>query len=352
MVQGRQLSIVLIVPVFFLLWLLYGGNYWNGDRDAYELYYERENLASWGLEFGYGYLNLISNRLRLGYQTFQILISLATILLYLRYFLKLSNAPLLSFLFYAVAFFPLDYVLMRQSLAFAVTLQAFVLLFENCKYSRIKFLLIIFLAASIHQSSFFFLIFCFMPRRKVFSLWKFVSVFVVVVFFYFFLRLKVPLPDSIQTHFDTYSISLKSALLNLTFHFLSVALVFFSVFSEKRHILRCIASNAREAELVFILNLNLISCFWVVLYFEAEIFVRLLRCLVFFNVFYALGSLALRLKSNYLNLIITAFFALYLIAYFILPVISFTVAPLFNRNLLFNLFGQNIWQDVIFIAVK
>lgn len=339
MVRGRLLSIVLIAPIFSLLWLLYGGNYWNGDRDVYELYYERESLASWGLEFGYGYLNLISNRLRLDYQTFQILISLATIFLYLRYFLKVSNAPLLSFLFYAIVFFPLDYVLMRQSLAFAVSLQAFVLLFENCKYSRIKFLFLILLAASIHQSSVFFLIFCFMPRRKVISLGKFVSVFVFVVLLYFVLRLKVPLPDSIQAHFDTYNVSLKSAFFNLIFHFLSVALVFFSVVSEKRYILRYMARSTREAELVFILNLNLISCFWVVLYFEADIFVRLLRCLVFFNVFYALGSLALRLKGNYLNLIVVSFFSLYLVVYFIVPVISFTVVPLFNKNLLFNFLG-------------
>lgn len=338
MARERLLSLVLVLPVFLLLLLLFGGNYWNGDRDAYELYYERETLASWGIEFGYGYLNLVSKNIGLEYQVFQVIVSVITIALYLRYFIKSSYAPFASFLLYALVFFPLDYVLMRQSLAFAIALQAFLVFLNGSSNARVRFIILILLAASIHQSVFLFLIFCFMPLGKVVSLGRFLPIFIIVVFLYIFLRFNAPLPSFVQSHFDLYSISLKSAFSNVIFHILSVALVFLSVLIEKPEALKIYANAGRNKELVFILNLNLFSCFWLIFYFEAEIFVRLLRCLVFFNIFFAISSLSLRLKSTFLNAFAVAMWSLYLVGYFLLPVLDMSVVPLFDKNVIFDLF--------------
>lgn len=43
---------------FYIFWVLYGGNVWNGDREAYELYYARDGISPWGVEILYGYINI------------------------------------------------------------------------------------------------------------------------------------------------------------------------------------------------------------------------------------------------------------------------------------------------------
>lgn len=335
----RQLSIFLAFLTFLVLWGLYGWNFWNGDREGYELYYNtRDTLASWGGEVGYGYLNIVAHESGLSYQNFQILVSLVTLLLVFRYIVKRTISPFVSLVMYAVCFFSLDFVLMRNFLAFAIFLQGMLILFEDKPYSRIKYGLLIVVAATIHQSSLMYMLFIIMPVTRVVPLGRFFLLFFAFIFAYVLIRFSLPLPEAIAKHFNYYNTSLKSSFANVFVHLASLSLIALAVMAERKSLREVYCLSGREKELAFVLNLNLFSLFFLVLYFESEIFVRLLRSVMFFNILHCVNSLFL-LRRTYLFLMLYVLvFAVYLVLFFVMPVADYSVIPLFSSNLLFNLF--------------
>ncbi|MFK0087800.1 EpsG family protein [Pseudomonas sp. NPDC090755] len=328
---------MLALPVLLVMWMLYGWNFWNGDREGYELYYyTRDTIASWGKEIGYGYLNIFASRTGLSYQGFQIIIALVTLLLVWRYVVKRTLFPFVSLLVYLVCFFSLDFVLVRNFLSFAIGLQAMLVLFENKSYSRLKYALLILLAASIHQSSLIFIIFIVMPLSRVVPLGRFLFLYTSFLCAYVLARYSLPLPASIASHFSYYDTSLKSSLANVAVHALSVVLVSFAIFSERFSLRQVFNATGRDKELVFLLNLNLFSLFFIVLYFESEIFVRLLRSIIFFNMLHCVNSLFLQRRSYFFLGLYILFFAGYLVLFYIAPVAQFSLLPLLRDNLLWN----------------
>ncbi|WP_411912030.1 EpsG family protein [Pseudomonas spirodelae] len=106
MSRNKLLSVFLALPIFLVMWVLYGWNYWNGDREAYEFYYStRDTLASWGAEIGYGSLNILASQSGLSFQSFQILISFVTLYLVFRYMIKRTVSPFVSLVLYLIFFF-------------------------------------------------------------------------------------------------------------------------------------------------------------------------------------------------------------------------------------------------------
>lgn len=337
MSRSKLLSIVLALPVLLVMWILYGWNYWNGDRAVYELYYStRDTLASWGGEVGYGSLNLLASQSGLSFQGFQILISLVTLYLIFRYMVKRTVSPLASLVLYSVCFFSLDFVLMRNFLSFAILLQGMVTLFETKPYCKAKYALFVLLAATVHQSSLIFMVFMFMPLNRVVPLGRFLFVYLMFVFCYVLIRFGMPLPASVAAHFSYYSTTLKSSFANVFAHVASVVLMAFVVLAEKKSLYRLECSSGREKELVFILNLNIFSLFFVVLYFESEIFIRLFRTVLFFNMLHCLNSLFLPRRTYSFLVFYILIFSGYLIFFFLFPVVQFSLVPLLNNNLLLN----------------
>ncbi len=336
MLVNRLISCSIACVLLLVMWVMYGWNSWNGDRDAYEMYFSRELLFSWGLEIGYGYLNLLAKDFNLDYQAFQILLSFFTLLLFCRYLLKTSVSPVFSLLVFGMVFFPIDYVLMRNFLSFVIILQGIIELLKGTFQGRLFFVLLVLLATTFHQSAIVFLIFYFVPVNGFFSLRKFFIFFSVIVLIYIPFRTSVALPSAIQSHFDMYAVTLQSAVYKIIVH------VFFSliaIFIARMHCLS-IADNKYPNYLVkmsfFIFNMNLVSFFFVFLYFEAEIFIRVLRYVIFFNVFYCLNIVFFP-KVNHLFVSAYVFLCVcFLFFYFIYPVMDLSLFPLFNRNIIFN----------------
>jgi hypothetical protein len=319
------------------MWVLYGWNYWNGDREGYELYYTtRDTLSSWGGEVGYGFLNIFANQAGLPYQGFQILVSFVTLLLVFRYIVKRTISPFASIVAYAIFFFSLDFVLMRNFLAFGIFLQAMLILFDDKSFSRAKYALLILLAATIHQSSLMFMVFVFMPVNRVVSLGKFFLLFLAFILSYVVVRYSIPLPDSIARHFNYYDTSMKSSIANVLVQMGSLFLMAWVVMAEKKSLCRLHSLSCRDKELAFILNLNLFSLFFVVLYFESEIFIRLFRSIVFFNILHCVNSFFLLRRTYTFLVLYVLIFAVYLIFFYLVPVAGFSVVPLLNYNLLLN----------------
>ena len=336
--RSRYLSIILSVPVFLLMWVLYGWNTWNGDREGYELYYNtRVTLASWGKEVGYGYLNILANQSGISFGHFQIALSLVTLLFVYRYVLKKAVAPVASMLAYFVCFFALDLVLMRNFLAFAICLQAILFLYEGGWRGRVVYVLLIMLATSIHQSSLIYMVFVVMPLGRALPLMRFLLFFCTCIATYVMVRYFVPLPDAIAAHFSYYATSLKSSLFNSIVHVFSVLFLVLVVVGERKHLLRSAAMDERGKELTFIYNLNLLSLLFIPLYFESEIFIRLLRFVLFFNVLHCVNALFVWRKTHFLIVSYLSFLALYLVIFFLVPVAEYSVIPLFKNNALLGL---------------
>lgn len=336
MYSRKQLSAFFALWVLAGLWILYGWNFWNGDREGYETYFLRDSLEGWGGEIGYGYLNLWANKFGFSYQDFQVLVSLTTLLLLFRYVVKMTLSPFLALVVYAICFFSLDYVLVRNFLAFAILLQAFIALFEGGKFFRLKYFCLVLLATSVHQSSFVFLVFLTMPTQRVVPLGRYCIVLFGFFFSYVVLRTSVPLPESVAAHFDYYGTVMKSALANVAVHVGSVIAMLLVVAFERKSIFGIFSNANRDRELFFIVNVNLYSLFFLILYFESEIFVRLLRIILFINIMHCISSLFLRRKTYFFLLFYVFIFGGYLILFFLVPTAKLSVFPLFKNNLLLN----------------
>lgn len=334
MISSRQISIILGLPLLALLWVLFGWNQWNGDREAYELYYTRESLSDWGVEIGYGALNLLGNNLGLSYQAFQISIAAVTLTLLYRYLVTVSRGPLVSLVVYAVCFFALDYVLVRNFLAFVILLQGFIILFKGGFSSKFRYLVVVIVATMVHQSSLVFLVFTAVPKRRVIGVGLLSAALLLFFGFYFLVRGYLPLPESISAHFSYYVVSWKSVLFNTVVHLLSVMLMVMVVWVERKSIFSLVAETYRERELVFILNVNFFSLFFVVLYFEAEIFIRLLRTIIFFNLLHCLNSLFINRKTYLFIVLYIVLSSFYLIFGFLWSTAELSVFPLFRDNIL------------------
>lgn len=338
MSRNKLLSVFLALPVFLVMWVLYGWNYWNGDREAYELYYStRDTLASWGAEIGYGSLNILASQSGLSFQSFQILISLVTLYLVFRYMIKRTVSPFVSLVLYLVCFFSLDFVLMRNFLSFAILLQGMLTLFEAKPHCKIKYALFVLVAATVHQSSLIFIVFMFMPLNRVVSLRDFFLVYMMLVICYVLVRFNVPLPAAVAAHFNYYNTALKSAFTNVFVHLVSMVLMTFVVLAERKNLCRVECVYGRDKELAFILNLNIFSLFFLVLYFESEIFIRLFRTVLFFNILHCAGSLLLLRRTYSFLVFYILIFSGYLMFLFIFPVVQFSLVPLFKNNLIIEL---------------
>lgn len=329
----RHLSITFTLPLICVMWILFGWNAWNGDRDAYELYYTRD-ISEWGVELGYGYLNVLSNQLGLDFQNFQIALSALILLLLWRYLLVQARAPFLSLLIYTLCFFALDYVLIRNTLAFVIVLQALLFLFRGGVTGRLMYAVLIVLAATVHKSSIIYLVFIIVPLQFTFNIWRLLFLLFFFCVLYIAGRNYLPLPSSIGGHLDYYSVSLKSSLFAIFVHGISVFLMVLVMVCERREIFYLRATTLREREMVFNLNINLLSLFFVVLYFESEIFIRILRFLIFFNLLYCVNALVLVRRTYFFIVIYLLLFAAFLIIYFILPAAELSLYPLFFRNLI------------------
>jgi hypothetical protein len=337
MMASKRYSTLIVYLMFPIMWGLYGWNSWNGDRDGYEAYYAvRDSLSAWGMEFGYGYLNILANKLELPYQIFQILISLITLLLLFRYVIKVALFPVFSMLLYAVLFFPLDFVLMRNFLAFTIFLQGMIVLEEDGRYSRTKYFALIILATTVHQSSLVFLVFLFMPVNRAVNLSRFLVFFALFVSLYTLVRYNFKLPSSVAAHFDFYKVTLKSSLANAFVHLLSSILMILVVLGERKSIFNAWELSQRDRYLVFIMNFNVFSLFFLVLYFESEIFIRVFRVVLFVNIMHCVNSIFIGRRVYIFLIAYLGVFSFYVVSFFLLSVADNSLYPLFQNNLILN----------------
>lgn len=319
-----KLDFFIFILLFSISWALYGGNTWNGDRDAYEAYYLRGSISPWGVEILYGYLNIYFHELGFSFQSFQIIISFVTIFITSIYLKKVSAYLGVSFLIYFVLMFPLDYVLMRTSLAYAVVMNAFVALSYG---KRGCYVLLILIATMLHQSSLIFLIFLLAndgTKLKITYNYIFYSLLLIIILpllfkFNFF-------PRNVVEHLAYYQTTWKTSFGNVACHLLSIFLIIMNF--------NCKGENSKYD--CFIRNINIVSLLLFCLYFHSDIFVRVFRLLVFINIIYLIQIMMVQKKATIYSLFYVSFYAIYLFYYYIYLTLDNSLYPLIQSSIFSN----------------
>lgn len=131
-----------------------GANTQNPDFNAYQLNYNTPSVK--GVEFGYYFLVKIFNFLGFSYSTFRMILSIIGILLIDQTVSKLIKNKSPFYLLYFIYPFFMDVVQIRNFLAMALFIFSAPYLTSNKKTDLLKFLVIMFIASSIHLISVFY----------------------------------------------------------------------------------------------------------------------------------------------------------------------------------------------------
>ncbi|MEL5892647.1 EpsG family protein [Bacteroides sp. GD17] len=320
---------------FCFMWLLFGWNYYNGDYDAYETMYNNPifNLDISQYEVGFRAIILWFNLLGFTFQEFYIIISLAILILWLRFILKFSSTPALFTICFFWFFFPLDYVLFRNFLAISIFLQGLYSVFINSKYKYIKFLFAVILASFIHSSSIFYAIMFLAFILKPLSVNKTIILIVVfTMFFFLFGRSFVGQIGSVlgTDRLDYYTSTPGVFVINSFFQIINVysILCFYSI-KGRLHL------NHSNID-TYILNINVLLLLLIISYAFVAITVRVFRHIAIINIIYMLNNMQY-LKSQEYRWQYKLLLLLYVISFvrFYILYLDDTIYSLFKYNLIF-----------------
>lgn len=331
--KQKDLIDFIFLSIAFYLWILFAFNLWNGDREGYEAHYYSRDIADWGVDIGYGYLNIFFRWLGFSYQEFQALIASLAILLLSRYIYFFSVYPFLSLLLYSLTLFPLDYVLLRSFLAFCVFLQGVFFLVQGKFYDRFIYILIVLLASLMHQSAFVLVLFAFIPVNRVISLKYFLFVFLLIFLSYFLGKEYLYQFEYYRNYMYYYVGNFKGGIYAFFVSLACTIVVFYSYLSIRDKDLKFKGASLINYT-VFIFNINVFSLFFVFLYIELDVFIRLHRVVDFLNIVYFSTIIFYDVKNFLVYFFSLVFLSYFLVSYFLTPVLDMTVIPLLFDNML------------------
>ncbi len=135
---------------------------------------------------GYVFLCIVLNRLGVNFTEFNILYAIFNISIITYMIYKYSDMPWMSFfLFMAFGFFTLQFTMVRQSLAISIVLLAIILDKNKGIWDFVKFVLLVWIAYTIHASAVVALPIWFIRKIKPDKIWTFIFI-AIIVFCYLF----------------------------------------------------------------------------------------------------------------------------------------------------------------------
>lgn len=327
-------SRIISTLLFFLMWGLFGWNYWNADYMMYKNMYgiPISELNFFGYEGGYDFLIFCSKSIGLNFHQFHVLIAAIVLLLVFRFFHAFSYLPAFLTVCFFWIFFPLQFVLLRNFIAFSIMLQGLIAVLQNEKYSCEKYVFFVLLASTIHVSSLFYLVFLFAfgkteVKIKTISLWVFGLLIVLIISNNYVFSL-LSLVHEEKVLFYKTSLSLFLAYSFIQILNLYVVNYFLKLDSHSGE-----EENSRTNKIV--LNINILMLFLIPVYYEMAVFVRILLNFSIVNIVFITNKSFIVDKSIYPKVL----FLLYLLFWFfgfIFFVRETTIMPLFFNNLLFR----------------
>ncbi|MCX7127044.1 EpsG family protein [Aeromonas sp.] len=327
MIWGDSKALCKIISLS--LWLLYAFNFYNGDYDAYEAYYNTRVLSDWGIEIGFGFLMYTSKALGLTYSMFQVIIATISVFLIYRFSMKISKKPALLLSLYALTYFPLDYVLMRNFLAFAIFLNFFLpRLMDLSESNNVLIPMKILICTLFHQTSVFFIIFVLANKRKFLRFVDFIIAFIVLIFLYIVFRYVVISFGFFSDRLHLYDGNTNMFLVTILAYVINFSVVYFFCY---------IYRGGEDNRVVnFLVNINILLFFMLIPSFDLPILNRIGKYASFINVALMLNIYARGLRLRWFGLAIIFTYCLLVYFVFIFPVNEYTVSPMLNFNYLNN----------------
>jgi len=320
-----------IIALLFLclMWILWGWNYDNGDYSAYETLYNNVLVLHGNYEIGYKFLMFIANISGLTFQQFQIILSLLIVILWTRFIFVCSEAPALYAACVFVTFFPLDYVLLRNTLSFAIVLQGICSIIKGKRYGLLKFTILVLLASTIHFSSLFYLslIFVFKYKNIQFEVLYLIVFAVIVIALFLSNFLYSFLSEISENRGDVYGSSLITFII-YSFYQISNTLIVSDFYNiSKKNFYR-----TEEFRIIYLINIVLLLL--IVMYLIFPISIRIFRNVSMLNIAYMLNLYNRGELPMYAKVVIILSIVFW-IDQFIFPVWDKTFFSLYHYNLLF-----------------
>ena len=339
----RKSKLVTIIS-FIFLWTLWGWNTWNGDYDSYEkVYFDSyyNNTEFSNMEFGYIWIVRFFYGLGFTFQEFMIIISGIILSINLYFTLKLAKYPAL-FSFFYFFIFVMEFVFIRNYIADTLLLLAFLIGLGNRKFSKLIAIAIVLLASTVHYTALIYLVFLYpFYLKKTFNLSKSVLFFLGMMFLSS-ISLTFILPFLGQNYISklSYYTSDSFWLISIAHLLMVVGVV---LFFERLKVALINLNKDWIYLFNFIINLNIISLFYLSLYYHVPYFSRVLKLLLAINTIVILSSFCLVRGKNLikkLTIPVLLFFALFFV-YYSKTNFPFTITPLFKCNI--------IWGDEFYI---
>ena len=340
-------SKLLTVSIFLFIWILWGWNTWNGDFDAYKLIYDSSinpSLSNVVTEAGFNYFNKIFNLLGFSFEQYMQIISFLVLSIYFIFIIKYCPYPSICAII-IVIIFVMEYVYTRTYIAHSLLLFAFLLSFCKIKYHKLLFVIIILLASLIHRTAFLFLGFYFiLDRNSVLHIPRFLfAVFsAVILSIFLFGNFVIPLLGTdFMNKFSAYETSGGFTMISyahILIVFLTVYVIKLLIDSEKIDV-------PTRRILIYVANFNLLSLFYLALYYHVPYFGRFVRLLITIDVIFILYSIRFFIQTdNTLNALKSKFvlFAIMVAVFSMLfkSTLSLTYYPLLKKN---SVFGEEYY---------
>ncbi len=325
--QSKIVALLLMV----LLWVLWGWNYDNGDYYNYEeRYRDVIYLMDSDYELGFKLMTLYGQKLGLSFQTFIQCVSFLTIALWGNFVFRITRYPALFFAITLWVFFPLDFVLLRNTLAFAIVMQGLLFIRRNWSYSYIAFVLLVLLASQIHASSYFYLILLGVPIADKISMPTLLSLMGIAMIVCFIGKALITshLGEVTEGRTEYYESSMGSLILYGAFQIANTYYI-------TRLVDDVVEENSFYAPYQLLKLCNILLLMIIPFYSITAITIRLLRNFVFANTAFLLNILFLKTTPIKYNIIGAAILVI-MFLYFVMTVTDDTIAAMFNYNLLFR----------------
>lgn len=330
-------SKIIALLFFGLMWVLFGWNYDNADLGMYKEMYivPIADLDFFKYEGGYNFLIYCCRFIGMNFEQFHIAIAAFVLFFLFRFFQSFSYFPaLLAGCFFWI-FFPLQFVIFRNFIAFSIMLLGLIPVLKNEKYCNEKYVFFVLLAATIHISSLFYLFFLLAFKNTELKI-RTISYWVVGTLMVIFI-----------THQYIFS---GLAILNKTKAvFYQTSLLLFVSYSLVQilnlYVIKYFLSfdNAEEGMLGLdnsrmnsvILNVNILMLFLIPVYYELAVFVRILLNFSIVNIVFIINKSFLHKEEKLPKVLFLAYLLFWFFG-FVFFVRENTIIPLFSSNSLFR----------------
>ncbi|OPB97078.1 hypothetical protein BAS10_08560 [Elizabethkingia meningoseptica] len=294
------------------------------------MYNEVINLSSvFTYEAGYKALMFLFKQIGFDFQNFFKIISFIILMILGIFTLKFSKYPALFIGVFLLAYLPIQYVLLRNFLAFSIVLLGIMYYLNGGNKRKYILLLSIFAATTIHISSlFYFLVyFAFVYPTLKLSKIVFYIILGVIIFSIFNSFILPKLIGNVGGRDTLYLTNFPQFLLFSVYQIINYIMIKWYFKNN---------TSIESNHINLLIKMNMYLLFLIIIYFNYAIFIRIFLNLSLINVLFMLNTINIKKENGIQRGLVLVVYILFFFMEFIYPVNKDSLIPLYNKNLIFN----------------